>query len=123
MATYTEQEDKLHYQMVDNNHPVIINLTPIQGTLITINYGWPTKYVNQDKREEEVGNYAELKGNRIRFTSSLQNPDGSDNQFEITISQQGNNSTQEYKFPDEYTGTPDYEASSDNQSVIFYINF
>lgn len=126
MPRFIEKDDKLNLNVSASDNFVKITVNRYNGTDVDI----AAKYEDRSRKKIpdnsgsytiELGKAIELKGQKIKFTGSAENPGGDSNRITHTIFEDGGNSIS-YTFSEDYTGTPDYDGSA-HPTYIFIVNF
>jgi hypothetical protein len=124
MAICREKEDKLQLAVSNSDNEVKIKVDCYKGTITTVKFidsHGIKKYVKEGKTEI-VGKASELKNKSSLFTGSPRNLGGENIVVEHTIFED-NGKFIIYKFPHDYTGTPDYDKNEENPTHKFTVSF
>jgi hypothetical protein len=122
MPIYKEKKEKLTLEIISNERPVNIRVACYYGTTSEISY-----YLNDLKEvpigeEVKLGTGSELKGKRLLFTSAASNKDGLEIKLDFTLTQEGTEPLT-YTFPEDYTGTPDFNTEDQEPTHQFHVKF
>lgn len=122
MPIYEEIEDKLKLNVSDTNQSVKISVDSYHGTVASVSFDNGIIKTVHAGETTEVGKASELKGKSIEFSCSANNPDGDQIKITHTIFENEGNAII-YSFPDDYTGTNNYDNSDENPSYAFLVTF
>ncbi len=121
MSEYIEQSDKYTFPTsshrkvnfsVDCHHGTIAEVSFFNDELKTVGCG----------EQITIGNGDELKDQIIEFNGASGNPD--DSLIKVThIIEEEDGDSMSYTFPDDFTGTPDFDDDDDEPSYTFYVHF
>ncbi len=123
MALYKENENKLKLNVSDTRNDVFVKLDCYHGTM-----GWVTFYYKGVQRTDcggepaTVGEASFLKGKSRIFTLSMNNPGGTPVKAKLTWFEQGSESL-EYAFPDDYTGSPEFDKQDEHPTLKVRVEF
>lgn len=122
MAIYKEQPSKLNHVLSDSDNPVKIKIDCFYGTVASVSfYHNGLKSINCGETTV-IGKASELKGVTIEFNGAANNPDGQAVKVSHTIFEENGNTTT-YTFPNDYTGTPEFDPNDENPDYKFFVNF
>jgi hypothetical protein len=71
---------------------------------------------------ETIGTGSAMNGKTLKFHGASGNPGGDPVKVVHTIYQEDGEELV-YTFPDDYTGTPDFDPNDQNPSYVFYVKF
>ena len=122
MPIYEENEDKLNLDVSDSEQSVKITVDTYHGTVASVSFDNGTIKTVNGGETLEIGKASELKGRSLEFSGSANNPDG--DEIKIThIVFEDDNQPIIYTFPEDYTGTNNYDSSDENPTYVFLVNF
>ncbi len=122
MPIYEENENKLNLDVSDSEQLVKITIDSYHGTVASVSFDHGTIKTVNGGETLEIGKASELKGSSLEFTGSANNPDGNDIKIRHTIFE-FEDQPLIYTFPDDYTGTNNYDSSDENPTYVFLVNF
>jgi len=123
MPIYKERDDKLELIVDNSDNMVKIKVDCYNGTLISLSYDNGNIRTVHCGETEEIGDAEDLKiKSPIEFVGSASNPDGEKIKVEISIFDDDDHSIS-YTFPDDYTGSPEYDDNDENPTYRFFVNF
>lgn len=122
MEIYKENPDKLNFTLNDSENDVTISLDCFHGTVGSVSFFYKGLKNIVCGKTIVIDTASELKGKTIPFKGKANNPDGNTIQLKHTI-RQGEENILEYTFPDDYSGTPDYDETNENPNYEFSVNF
>jgi len=122
MAIYTEQRIKLNLNLTNSNNLVKIEVNCYNGTVASVNPGQRNQSPIHCGETRTLGKASDLKGKTVRFNCAANNPDEDEIKIEHIIFEEDENSI-EYTFPNDYTGTPNFNKNDEHLNYKFYVNF
>ncbi len=122
MSVYDEKMDKFSFITSNSGKPVKLKVETHYGTLVSVALKKESTITVHEDEEKEIGNNGDLKGKTMIFAGVSGNPDNGQIKIIHTISQQDGN-TISYTFPDDYTGSPNFNNSDKQPSYFFYVKF
>jgi hypothetical protein len=121
MAVYIEKKEKLNLFLSDSDNEVKITVNCYYGAMAAVSFyqdGLKTVRCGETK---VIGKASELKGKSVEFNGKANNPGGNNVKVEHKIHEVSENSII-YIFPDDYTGSPDYDPNDENPNYKFFVN-
>lgn len=119
---YTEKEGKNTITISGTDNLIKLRVDCQYGTLASVSF-YSLKLVMVGCGKAETVRLArDLKGKTIEFNGSAGNPDGGQLKIIHTIYEENGNKLT-YIFPDDYTGTPDFNATDKQLSYVFCVKF
>jgi hypothetical protein len=122
MAIYVETKSKLNFNVSNSANLVKIKVDCYNGTVASVNGNHPNSDAIHCGEVQELGVASDIGDGTIRFNCAANNPGGEAIKIKHTIYEEGGESLT-YIFPDDYTGTPDFDENDEHVDYKFYINF
>lgn len=121
MSEYNEQDRKLTFS-TSSNRNINLSVDCQLGTIAEVSF-----YTDELKTvgcgdTVKIGNSDELKNKRIEFNGASGNPESNPVKVIHTIEEEEGEKIS-YTFPDDYTGTPEFNEDDQEPSYVFYVHF
>ncbi len=121
MAIYKEKPTKLNLNLSSNSNTVTIEFNSFQGTVGSLMFIYKGAKVVKVGEKIKMDSANKLKDKTLTFGGAANNPDGEKISLGFIISEENGESI-EYKFTDDYSGTPEY-TNDQEPNYEFKVNF
>lgn len=123
MEQYKEEKDKNILEVSNSNNSIKLKVDCQYGTIASVGFihNGRSKKV-RCRKKKVIGSAAELKGKTFKFKGASGNPNRGQIKIIHTAFEEGGNELI-YTFPDDYSGTPNFEEDDQEPSYQFYIKF
>lgn len=119
MGLYKESKTKLNFTVLNEND-IELTVTSSPGVRVSTTVNSNNVKVWNDETKE-IGN-SNLKGKLVRFISVTEDRTGAGIKITLLVKQKDGESLT-YNFPNDFTGTPDYDENDEMPTFYTYINF
>ena len=119
--TYVEKESRLNLDVTNSDNEIKFQIDCFNGTQANVSL------FNGDEKEllcgeaKSIGKASALKGKTVFVIGAADNPDGEAIKIVHKIFETNGNSLT-YIFPDDYTGTPQFDKKDDHPDYKLFIN-
>ncbi len=122
MSIYIENQDKNVIQLQSEQSNVLLKVDCQHGTYAAVTDNYHPSNTVDCGNEMVIGKVAELKEKVLKFTGTSGNPSGDQIKIIHTIYEEGGIQIN-YTFPDDYSGTPDFDNEDSEPTYIFFVKF
>lgn len=119
MGLYKESKTKLNFTILNEND---IELTVTSSAGVRASTSVNSNNVLVWNNETKVIGNTNLKGKLVRFITVTEDRTGGSIEVTLLVKQKDGESLR-YIFPDDFTGSPDYDENEEMPTFYIYINF
>ena len=121
MSVYKEIKEKYNLLLTDPDKLVTIKITCYNGTTVRMLTSVTGYNILQCGDLHVLGRADQLNGKTVRFDGVCKNPDGQKIKIKHKIYESGGEDEVKYIFPDDYTGSPEFDESDAEPHYRFYV--